>query len=178
MFRIVSLSIFRSFLLHRQQWYMSYRFTDSLRKGSRWNSILILILILILHYRNFRQEWTQQHPSFNSKIRNAEKVKQVVVVVLVAVKQLVFLCWSQYFVFLYLVLLPALAILILVCYKKHTSTISTCRVTKVYRTAQFATGRMHLTHRLSCSEPIYRKAVELRFTHHARNVGYISLVFI
>jgi len=37
MFRTVPLSIFRSFSLYTQQWYMSYRFTDSLRAGSGWN---------------------------------------------------------------------------------------------------------------------------------------------
>jgi len=31
------LSIIRSFPLYTQRWYMSYRFTDSLRVGSRWN---------------------------------------------------------------------------------------------------------------------------------------------
>ena len=31
MFRTVSLSIISSFSLHTQQWYMSYRFADSLR---------------------------------------------------------------------------------------------------------------------------------------------------
>jgi len=34
MFRIVPLSIIRSFLPYKQQWYMSYRFADSLRAGS------------------------------------------------------------------------------------------------------------------------------------------------
>ena len=34
MFRTVSLSIIRSFSLYTQQWYMSYRFADSLRAGS------------------------------------------------------------------------------------------------------------------------------------------------
>jgi len=34
MFRTVPLSIIRSFSLHTQQWYMSYRFADSLRAGS------------------------------------------------------------------------------------------------------------------------------------------------
>ena len=38
MFRTVPLSIIRSFSLYTQQWYMSYRFADSLRKGSGWNS--------------------------------------------------------------------------------------------------------------------------------------------
>jgi len=34
MFRTVPLSIIRSITLYTQQWYMSYRFTDSLRAGS------------------------------------------------------------------------------------------------------------------------------------------------
>jgi len=34
MFRTVSLSIIRRFSLYTQQWYMSYRFADSLRAGS------------------------------------------------------------------------------------------------------------------------------------------------
>jgi len=34
MFRTVPLSIIRSFSLYKQQWYMSYRFADSLRAGS------------------------------------------------------------------------------------------------------------------------------------------------
>ena len=37
MFRIVPLSIIRSFSLYTQQWYMSYRFADSLRAGSGRN---------------------------------------------------------------------------------------------------------------------------------------------
>jgi len=37
MFRTVPLSIMRSFSLYTQQWYMSYRFADSLRAGSGWN---------------------------------------------------------------------------------------------------------------------------------------------
>jgi len=34
MFRTAPLSIIRSFSLYTQQWYMSYRFVDSLRAGS------------------------------------------------------------------------------------------------------------------------------------------------
>ena len=37
MFREVPLSIIGRFLLYTQQWYMSYRFADSLREGSGWN---------------------------------------------------------------------------------------------------------------------------------------------
>ena len=39
MFRTVPLSIIRSFSLYTQQWYMSYRFVDSLRAGSGWNCV-------------------------------------------------------------------------------------------------------------------------------------------
>jgi len=42
MFRTVPLSIIRSFSLHAEQWYMSYKFADSLRAGSG-SSILILL---------------------------------------------------------------------------------------------------------------------------------------
>jgi hypothetical protein len=37
MFRTVPLSITMSFSLYTQQWYISYRFADSLRAGSGWN---------------------------------------------------------------------------------------------------------------------------------------------
>jgi hypothetical protein len=37
MFRTVPLSIIRKISLNTQQWYMSYRFADSLRAGSGWN---------------------------------------------------------------------------------------------------------------------------------------------
>jgi len=40
MFRTVPLSILRSFSLYTQQWYMSYRFADSLRAGSGWNALI------------------------------------------------------------------------------------------------------------------------------------------
>jgi len=36
MFRTVPLFIIRSFSLYTQQWYISYRFADSLRAGSGW----------------------------------------------------------------------------------------------------------------------------------------------
>jgi len=39
MFRTVPLSIIRSFSLYTQQWYMSYRFVDSLQAGSEWNAV-------------------------------------------------------------------------------------------------------------------------------------------
>ena len=39
-FRTVPVSIIGSFPLYTQHWYMSYRFADSLRAGSGWNSVL------------------------------------------------------------------------------------------------------------------------------------------
>ena len=45
MFRTVPLSIIRSLSLYTQQWYMSYKFVDSLRTGSGWNCSSILILL-------------------------------------------------------------------------------------------------------------------------------------
>jgi hypothetical protein len=44
MFRTVPLSIIRSFLLYTHQWYMPYRFADSLRQGSGRNSLSIIII--------------------------------------------------------------------------------------------------------------------------------------
>jgi len=45
MFRTVPLSIIMSFSLYTQQWYMSYRFVDSLQAGSgrKCSSVLILL---------------------------------------------------------------------------------------------------------------------------------------
>jgi len=45
MFRTVSVSIIRSFSLYTQQWYMSYRFVESLQAGSGWNCSSMLILL-------------------------------------------------------------------------------------------------------------------------------------
>jgi hypothetical protein len=42
MFRTVPPSITRSFSLCTQQWYMSYRFAESCRGGSGWNSLILL----------------------------------------------------------------------------------------------------------------------------------------
>jgi len=46
MFRTVPLSIIRSFSLYTQQWYMSYRFVDTLRAGSGRNCSSILISLV------------------------------------------------------------------------------------------------------------------------------------
>ena len=53
MFRTVPLSIIRSFSLYTQQWYVSYRFADSLRAGSG-RSVLILLYELLLMGVNTR----------------------------------------------------------------------------------------------------------------------------
>jgi len=42
MFRTVPLSVTRSFSLNTQ-WYMSYRFADSLRVGSGWNILILCV---------------------------------------------------------------------------------------------------------------------------------------
>jgi len=42
MFQIVILSTIRSFSLYTQQWYISYRFADSLRAGSGQNVLILL----------------------------------------------------------------------------------------------------------------------------------------
>jgi len=53
MFQTVPLPIIRSFSLHTQQWYMSYRFADSLREGSGRNcSVLILLASSWFYYKN------------------------------------------------------------------------------------------------------------------------------
>ena len=45
MFSTVPLSVIRTFSLHTQQWYMLYRFADSLQAGSEWNCSSVLILL-------------------------------------------------------------------------------------------------------------------------------------
>ena len=61
MFRTVPLSIIRSFSLYTQQWYMSYRFPDSLRAGSGrlisqiyfWNKTLHVSDSFSVHHQEF-----------------------------------------------------------------------------------------------------------------------------
>jgi len=42
MFQTVPLSIIRSFSLYIQQWYMSYKFADSLRAGTGCSILIVL----------------------------------------------------------------------------------------------------------------------------------------
>jgi len=55
LFRTVPLSIIRSFSLYTQQWYMSYRFVDSLRAGSGWNHLILLARCT--NFSNLFFEW-------------------------------------------------------------------------------------------------------------------------
>jgi len=48
MFRTFPLSIIRSFSLYTQQWYMSYRFADSLRARSECSILIFFLLLLLL----------------------------------------------------------------------------------------------------------------------------------
>src|SRR5215475_12276995 len=67
MFRTVPLSIIRSFSLYTQQWYMSYRFADSLRAGSGWNSNQLDALIPQIY------SWNETlHVSDSSSVQHQE----------------------------------------------------------------------------------------------------------
>jgi hypothetical protein len=44
MFRTVPLYIIKNYSLYTQQWYMSYRFVESFRAGSGWNSSILILL--------------------------------------------------------------------------------------------------------------------------------------
>ena len=69
MFQTVPLSIIRSFVLYTQQWYMSYRFADSLRAGSGWNDSSILICSLCVQCKipDDGQRNCTKHVEFYSK---------------------------------------------------------------------------------------------------------------
>ena len=49
MLRTVPLSIIRRFSLYTQQWYISYRFADSLRAGSGRNVFILLASCIVLY---------------------------------------------------------------------------------------------------------------------------------
>ena len=57
MFRTVPLSIIRNFSLYIQQWYMSYRFADSLRAGSGRNMFRTVLLSIIRSFSLHTQQW-------------------------------------------------------------------------------------------------------------------------
>ena len=65
MFRTVPLYIISSFSLYTEQWYMSYRFADSLQAGSGRSSVLILLAgcmtytIAVCTVKNSRW-WTEE----------------------------------------------------------------------------------------------------------------------
>ena len=64
MFRTVPLSIIKSFSLCIQQWYTSYRFVDSLRAGSGWNSRSSIYVIQVCRQlaSRIRMELMEFHP--------------------------------------------------------------------------------------------------------------------
>jgi len=67
MFRTVPLPIIRSISLYTQQWYMSYRFADSLRAGSGRNCSSVLILrfrYLVTLRSKYPQHLISQHSSY------------------------------------------------------------------------------------------------------------------
>jgi len=66
MFQTVPLSIIRSFSLYAHQWYMSYRFADSLRAGSG-RSVLILLLCVQCKTPDDGQRNCPKHVEFYSK---------------------------------------------------------------------------------------------------------------
>ena len=59
MFQTVPLSIIRSFSLYTQQWYMSYRFADSLRAGSGRNVLILTYTIAVCTVKN-SWWWTEE----------------------------------------------------------------------------------------------------------------------
>ena len=92
MFRTVPLSTIRSFPLYIQQCYMSYRLVDSLRAGSRWNSVpswscLQAVSKTVWHIASLCVQWKSldderrncpKHVEFLSKINTFEKLVHLV----------------------------------------------------------------------------------------------------
>jgi len=80
MFRTVPLSIIRSFSLYTQEWYMSYRFADSMRAGSGRNwlqfhpdtyiseTFLILQVTEVDFHRNVVFQQNGSPPHFNENV--------------------------------------------------------------------------------------------------------------
>jgi hypothetical protein len=71
MFRTVPLSIVRRFSLYTQQWYMSYRFADSLRAGLGWNCVIQEpvwhIPLLCVQWKSPDDGQRTKHVEFHSK---------------------------------------------------------------------------------------------------------------
>jgi len=92
MFRTVPLSTIRSFPLYIQQCYMSYRLVDSLRAGSRWNSVPSwscsqAVSKTVWHVPLLYVQWKTpdggqrncpKHLEFHSKIKTFEKLVHLV----------------------------------------------------------------------------------------------------
>jgi len=67
MFRTVPVAIIRSFSLYTQQWYMSYRFADSLWAESGWNEFHVPLLCVQWKTPDDGQRNCPKHVDFHSK---------------------------------------------------------------------------------------------------------------
>jgi len=63
MFQTVPLAIIMSFTLYTQQWYMSYRFSDSLRAGFgiKLNMFQTVPLSIIRSFSLYTQQWCMSY---------------------------------------------------------------------------------------------------------------------
>jgi len=104
MFRTVPLSIIRSFSLYTQQWYMSYRFADSLRAGS--GPTVLILLASYIHLPLLRVQWQTtddgqrncpKHVEFYSK-NKYEKLVHLVGFIIATDDVLLFVCLFSYFI--------------------------------------------------------------------------------
>jgi len=103
MFQTVPLSIIRSFSLYTQQWYMSYRFADSLRADqdgsvlillatcqqrncpkhvefyskNKYEKLVYLVGFIIRIYHDARSPERQIHPNSTHKCHNSKQIKCV-----------------------------------------------------------------------------------------------------
>jgi hypothetical protein len=100
MFQTVPLSIIRSFSLYTQQWYMSYRFADSLWAGSGC-SILILLSKPVWHMPLLCVQWKTpddgernclKHVEFHSK-NKFEKLVHLVGFIIWKIHNFIFELW-------------------------------------------------------------------------------------
>ena len=96
MFQTVPLSIIRSFSLYTQQWYMSYRFADSLQAAS-WQQFLGVLLCVQWKTPDDGQRNCPKHVEFYSK-NKFEKLVHLVGFIIRSQTQL-HLLWKQHICF-------------------------------------------------------------------------------
>jgi len=87
MFRTFPLSIIRSFSLHTQQWYMSYRFADSLLAGCQQACMTYNIAVCTVKPPDDGQRNSSKHVEFYSK-NKFEKLVHLVGFIIRTHKQL------------------------------------------------------------------------------------------